>query len=85
MTEAGTLEAGMSTDFMVLDAKPTGRHHQHAPDLVSDSPRRTGGPYAANPLSPFDPNPIWESGVHASMRLMGRSVCGCFFAQHGAE
>ena len=33
LTDMGTVEAGKSADFVVLDAEPAGRHHEHAQDL----------------------------------------------------
>jgi imidazolonepropionase-like amidohydrolase len=50
MTDSGTLEIGMSADFIVLDANPLGRHHQHATDLVGDLARRGGGSDTARAL-----------------------------------
>ena len=43
LDQMGTIEAGKSADFIVLDADPPGGHHQHPPGRLGLPARRGSG------------------------------------------
>ena len=47
LDDLGTVAEGKSASFVVLDAEPAGRHHQHAADRQRLSAWRAGGPRGA--------------------------------------
>ena len=62
LADTGTLQAGKSADFIVLDANPLDRHHQHAAHLAGGPARRGGGPFAAAAVMDIEPPSTVKSG-----------------------